>query len=177
MCHREFLLRKRSSQGIINNASPRYDKTRVLMMAAKSYSLVFNGYWREKNIAGIPKASGVYCVYACTYQSETNSLLIRLLVYIGEAGDVNDRIAKHEKWPGWRKHRQQGEELCFNFASVEASERSRVEAALIFHHKPSENSEYKDTFPFDETTISTDGQNSLLDARFTVQKTIPEDQK
>jgi hypothetical protein len=144
------------------------------MMSSKSYYLDFTGYWLEKNIGGIPKASGVYCVYACTYNAETDKVSIRLLVYIGEAQDVNDRIANHEKWPDWRKHRQQGEELCFNFAPAEPSERPRVEAALIFRHKPPENSEHKDSFPFGETTISTTGRNSLVDSKFTVHKTPSE---
>jgi excinuclease UvrABC nuclease subunit len=143
-------------------------------MASNSYSLDFNGYWREENIGGIPKASGVYCVYACTYNAEAKTVSIRLLIYIGEAEDANDRIAKHEKWADWRKHLQRGEQLCFNFAPVESTERQRVEAALIFHYKPPENSEYRDTFPFDETTISTTGRNSFLSGTFTVRKTPSE---
>jgi excinuclease UvrABC nuclease subunit len=138
-------------------------------MASQSYSLKFEGYWSEDILKKIPSKSGVYCVYACQNKPET--VVIRSLIYIGEADDVNDRIAKHEKWPKWRKHLKDGEEACFNFVAVEASDRQRVEAALIFHHKPLENSEYRDTFPFDETTISTDGANKLLDAKFVARRT------
>ncbi len=140
-------------------------------MAAQSFSLTFDGYWREPNISGIPKKSGVYCVYACTHNVQASTVSLRLLIYIGEADDVSDRVANHEKRDRWRRQLKQGEELCFSFASVQASDRQRVEAALIFHHKPPVNDEYKDTFPFDTTTISTTGQNALLSASFTVHRT------
>jgi excinuclease UvrABC nuclease subunit len=144
------------------------------MMPSKSYSLSFDGYWREKNIDGIPEASGVYCVYACTHNAEAKTVSIRLLIYIGEAENVNDRIANHEKRTDWIEHVRKGEVLCFNFAPIESLERPRVEAALIFHHKPPENSEHRDSFSFDETTISTTGKISLLRGKFTVHRTPPE---
>jgi excinuclease UvrABC nuclease subunit len=142
------------------------------LMASKSCSSKFEGYWLEKDIDGMPKASGVYCVYACTYYPPPKDTVSnRKLIYIGEAENVNERIAKHEKWKDWRKHLQKGEVLSFSFTPIESAERERVEAALIFNHKPPENSEYTDTFPFDETTISTSGRNKFLDDKFTVQRT------
>lgn len=95
----------------------------------------------------------------------------RSLIYVGEAQDVNDRIATHEKWPDWRRHLQRGEQACFNFAPVESSDRTRVEAALIFHHKPPLSSDYKTYFPFDDTTISAIGKTKHLDTKFTAQRT------
>ena len=140
-------------------------------MAAKSYSLDFGGYWRETNIGGMPKVSGVYCVYACTYSVSEKTVSIRKLVYIGEAANVNERVAEHEKWEDWRTHLKPGEVLCLSSAPVSSADRERVEAALIFHHKPPENEEFKDSFPFDSTTISTKGRNALLDKGFTVNRT------
>jgi hypothetical protein len=141
------------------------------MMPPQTYSLSFDGYWREENYVGIPKDSGVFCVYACYYHPQEMTESIRSLIYIGEAEDVSDRIATHEKWSDWRRHLQRGEQVCFNFAPVESSDRERVEAALIFHHKPPVNSDYKDSFPFDDTTISTSGKTKHLDTRFTAQRT------
>ena len=140
-------------------------------MPPKSYSANFAGYWAEPNIAGIPSKSGVYCVYACTYDKEANTVSIRKLLYIGESQDVKTEVSNNKKWDDWRKHLNKGEMPCFNFAPFEADDRKRVEAALIFHHKPPENSEYRDTFPFDETTVSTLGKNSELSEKFTVPRT------
>jgi excinuclease UvrABC nuclease subunit len=141
-------------------------------MPSKSYSLNLEGYWLEKDIGRIPNASGTYCVYSCTYNPQPkDTVSIRLLIYVGGAENVNERIARHEKWTDWRKHLQKGEELCFSFARVEPTERERVEAAMTFNHKPPDNSNYKDRFPFDGTTISTSGHSKLLDKEFTVQKT------
>lgn len=137
-------------------------------MAPQPYTLNFNGYWDEGIAKGIPSKSGVYCVYAC---KSNQTVSIRKLLYIGEAEDVNGRIAKHEKWPDWRKHLNKEEQVCFNFAPVESSECERVECAMIFHHKPPENTDCKDAFAYDETTISTSGRNSLLTEEFTVKRT------
>ena len=140
-------------------------------MAEKDYSLDFQGYWLERNGRDVPAASGVYCVYACTYSGTTDKVSLRLLIYIGESGDVRGRILNHEKLSDWRAHLRGGEELCFSFASVGSTDRERVEAALIFHHKPVENIEFKNSFPFDTTNITTSGLNALLAQSFSVRHT------
>ena len=139
-------------------------------MTAKSYSLTYDGYWREVNARGIPAQSGIYSVYACRHNPSAKTVTVRKLVYIGEAQNVRDRISRHEKWPLWRRHLSAGEVLCFNFAPIIGG-RARVEAALIHHHKPPENTEYVDTFPYEETRVSTSGKNKLLASHFTVHRT------
>ncbi|MBA7493792.1 hypothetical protein ES702_04357 [subsurface metagenome] len=140
-------------------------------MAERKFNIEFDGYWREKNKGSVPSRSGVYCVYECTYNADTDKVSIHKLIYIGEAGDVNKRIADHEKWDEWKEYVRSGNELCFSFAYVESSDRDRVEAALIFKHKPPANDEYKDSFPFDKTTISSSGKTVFLNTYFTVERT------
>jgi len=140
-------------------------------MAAKSYSLKFQGYWREEKAGGVPNKSGVYGVYTCTHDKTKGTVTLHKLVYIGQAADCQDRISNHTKKPKWQKHLKKGQELCYSFGSVASADRDRVEAALIFKHKPPENVEYRDTFPFDETTIQTSGRNQFLKPKFTVKRT------
>jgi len=140
-------------------------------MAEQTFKVEFDGYWREPNIGGIPNKSGVYCVYECTYNENNKTVSIHKLIYIGEAGEVKDRIQNHELWSKWKKHVREGNQLCFSFGYVESDNRDRVEAALIFKHKPPENSEYIDSFPFDKTTISLSGRTALLNTNFTVERT------
>ncbi len=139
-------------------------------MAAKTISLTFDGYWREKNIGGIPKESGIYCVYECTHNTQENTVSISKLIYIGEAENVNQRISNHEKWSLWRKHCSSSREICFSFAPVKNPDRQRGEAAMIYKHKPPVNDEYKDKFPFDETTMRLSGKTALLVESFTVYR-------
>lgn len=136
-------------------------------MTAKSYSLVYDGYWREQHVGSIPAKSGVYTVYACAHNIAARTVSLQNLIYIGEAGNVRDRIKGHEKWPDWRRHLLIGQQLCFNFAPI-SIDRERVEAALIHHHKPPENSEYVNYFPYPQTTVQTSGRNTLLSGFFTV---------
>ena len=141
-------------------------------MAAKSYSLDYDGYWRVPNISGLPANSGIYCVYACVHNVSEKTVTLRRLLYIGEAGNVRDRVAKHERWDDWVRELKAGEELCFNAALVSpATDRERAEAAMIHHHKPPCNVEYVNAFPFDTTTVTTRGKNAKLDGYFTVYTT------
>lgn len=139
-------------------------------MTAQSFQLQFDGYWREPNKASIPAASGIYCVYTSTYNTQSNTVTLNKLVYIGESKNVRDRIATHEKWPNWRRHLRRGEQITFNYAPI-ITERERAEAAMINKHKPPENTEYVNDFPYDRTTIKTSGKNALLYKLFTVERT------
>ena len=134
----------------------------------KTISLNFEGYWREINKSFIPEKSGVYCVYACTYNTSENAVSLRQILYIGESENVNNRIANHDRLSDWKKLLYSGETLCYSFAFVTSADRIRAEAALIYRHKPPCNSEYLYSFPYPETVINTDGQNSLLSPNFTV---------
>lgn len=139
-------------------------------MANKTFSVSFEGYWREEDKDSVPAKSGVYCVYECTYNSKSDKVSIHKLIYIGEARDVRDRVKNHEKKPLWKKHVRSGNELCYNFGDVESAYRDRVEAAFIYKHKPPENTEYVDKFPFDDTTIEASGEAQELSTYFTVYR-------
>lgn len=141
-------------------------------MAAKSYALTFDGYWREPNISGLLAKSGIYGVYACTYNAAEKTVSINRLLYIGEAGDVQARVAGHEGLPAWKRQLKQGEVLCVNAALISPeADRQRAEAAMIFKHKPPCNREYVDNFPFDTTTVTTGGKSKLMQLSFTVVRT------
>jgi excinuclease UvrABC nuclease subunit len=139
-------------------------------MAEQSFSLNFKGYWLESHIDSVPIEPGIYCVFACTFNKQTKTVIITKLIYIGEADDVNQRIKNHEKLPSWRKALSFGEELCFSFAHLDSPNRTRAEASLIFKHKPPLNDDYKDSFPFDKTTILITGVSELLVPIFTVER-------
>jgi hypothetical protein len=93
------------------------------------------------------------------------------LIYIGESDNINDRIANHEKYDDWMKHVRKGNTLCFLIGPVSIAYRERVEAAYIFKHKPPENGECIDSFPFDQTTVNSSGITRKLNTSFTVNRT------
>jgi hypothetical protein len=137
-----------------------------------NYALNFDGYWREPNVGGMPSVSGIYGVYACTYNSYGQTVSLERLLYIGEAANVHDRIADHEKWVEWRRQLRSGQVLCLNAALISGqSDRCRAEAAMIFAHKPPCNTECRDSFPFDATGISTTGCNALMKPFHTAYRT------
>ena len=116
-------------------------------MAAKRYALHFDGYWCAGSVSGLLANSGVYCVYAGTHNIQENTVWLRKLLYVGEV-------------------------LCFSAAMIAPkADRQRAEAAMIYKHEPPCNVEYIYSFPYEQTTISTSGQNTLLQAHFTVYTT------
>lgn len=137
----------------------------------KTISLDFDGYWREDNKCYIPAESGIYAVYACTYHKDQKTVSLRELVYIGESSDVNSRISNHERLTDWKRCLRPGETLCYSFAKAEKAERLCAEAALIFHHKPPCNVEYKYSFPFIDSMIMVSGRRAKIDSVFTVYQT------
>lgn len=140
-------------------------------MAAEAYSLEFTGYRLATNSSGLLARSGIYCVYACMYHANNDTVSLNRLLYVGEADDVRDRVLNHEKWPKWWNQIATGEEICFSVALIAgASARQRAEAAMIFKHKPLCNTEYIDAFPFDTTTVTTTGKNALLHSSFIVYR-------
>ena len=138
---------------------------------AKTISLNFDGYWREVKKGGVPARSGIYLVYVCRYNEPQSTVTLDKLIYIGEADDVRDRIANHERWPEWRRHVHKGSQVCFSFAGVTSPDRERAEAALIYCHKPPCNDEYTDSFPFEDTTVESTGRSALLSSAMTVRRT------
>ena len=140
-------------------------------MAAQTYSIEFDGYWREPNKDGIPKKSGIYCVYTCTFDKKEKTVSLNKLVYIGESDNVNSRIADHEKQEDWESHLKDGEQLCYSFGGISGASRVRCEAAMIFKHKPPKNTEYVNSFPFDQTTMKLSGKTAKLTTKFTVNRT------
>lgn len=140
-------------------------------MAAQTFSIEFNGYWREEKKGNVPNKSGIYCVYTCIHNKTEKTVSIQKLVYIGESGDVRGRIANHEHQKDWESHLKSGEELCYSFGPAESSSRERCEAAMIFKHKPPVNTEYVDAFPFDQTTMKLSGKTAKLTENFTVNRT------
>ncbi len=140
-------------------------------MTKLKFDLDFLGYWRYVNRAGIPDKSGVYCVYASTYNPDAKTVDLKRLLYIGESENMRERLENHERLEDWEKLLKPGEIISFSCVKVDAYYCERVEAALIFKHKPPTNVEYVNNFPYDETTISTTGCNALLSPYFTVSRT------
>lgn len=137
----------------------------------KNISIKFDGYWRDINKKFLPSKSGIYCVYACTYNVNAASAIIRELLYVGESEDVRNRISQHEKMRDWRKRLRTNEELLYSFGAIGSNERYQAEAAIINHHKPPCNYEYQFSFPFTTTRMYISGEKAMLEENFIVKDT------
>ena len=130
----------------------------------KTYTLEFLGYFQLSQIKKLANCPGIYGVYVCENGK------IKELIYIGRAKDIGHRFTSgHHDLSDWQDDLVDDEELRFNVASVEGKlDRKRVEAAMIYKHKPDCNDYGKDDFDYPETTIETLGKNSKMRKEFTV---------
>lgn len=144
--------------------------TEEILMKMKTITLDFKGYWIEENKGDINDGSGIYCVYSCEAHLKEKTCDIEELLYIGEASDVRERIKNHDRLDDWRRSLTHGQTLCYSFAQVEAEDRERAEAALIFEKQPPYNREHTKEFIYADTVIETSGCNCFLPEQFMVVK-------
>lgn len=133
-----------------------------------AYGLSLDGYWLARNCGVMPHCAGIYFVYVCRYNSQSNTVILRRLLYIGQACDVHDRLANHEKMNMWHRYCGLGETICFSMAVVPTLRLDVCESALIRRHQPPCNTEYRNYFPHRPTTIRLSGDTALLDTEFRV---------
>ena len=137
----------------------------------ETISLNFKGYRRDVNKGGLEQDAGIYCVYRCTYDSSDSTVILKELLYIGQADNLHDRLADHEKFDSWKRHLNKGEQICYSRAHIgNKALRLRAEAALICHHNPPENTQHSDSFGYPATRILISGECEFLDTDFTIGK-------
>lgn len=138
------------------------------------FNFELKGFKLDANKSNLPKYTGIYFVYRCTYNREKNTVELHELLYIGETNDkqgIKGRINGHEKREEWLEYLEEDETLCYSYVSVE-SQRMRVEAAYIFKHQPPVNEDLKEHFSYPATHIVSTGKVGLIKKDFTVHPTI-----
>ena len=133
------------------------------------YNVTFKGYRRDVNKDGLPSYGGIYMVYCCKYNEIEQTVTLKRLIYIGKALNLHDRICNHNRYEDFNRQLQQGEQLCYSYASVSPNEVDVVENGLIFMQKPNLNDDLKDSFNYPDSEFSIEGACALLRMRdFTI---------
>lgn len=127
----------------------------------KDYKLNFEGYWRDCNKNGLPTYAGIYLVYRCLYNAQTNTVELVDIIYIGQADNIHDRHINHEKYSDFTSLLLEGQELCYSCVPL-TENRDLVENALIFAQKPVLNEQGKYNYNYTEAHISSEGACTCL---------------
>ena len=102
-------------------------------MTSEVENLKWQGPLEDVTLSVIDGVSGIYCVQIC----DINTNSIEATIYIGQAGDMGDRIRKHERRDDWEGSLKNGQKLRYLYIIVETeSERERIEALLINRYTP-----------------------------------------
>ena len=136
------------------------------MIMESMHELDFKGYYSVDDWEK-PEKPGIYCIYRANSDDKPLELL-----YIGESENIKERLSGHEHYDDWEDELLPDENLVFSYAVVDGSakKRQRIEAALIFKHKPVCNTQNVDSFGYETTTIKISGKNALLCTEFTVRQ-------
>lgn len=137
-------------------------------LVVHSYNLKFDGYWREGKESSLPAVSGLYCVYAATYRSSSDTVDLDALLYIGKSINIHERHVDHEAKRYWQSFCKPGQEICYSVAALSKNSLDIAEAAMIFKHKPICNDQLKDSFGYEKTEVITSGCNAKLYTDFVV---------
>lgn len=126
-------------------------------------NLQMDGFWRDCNKRWVPIVAGLYCVYSCTNNPDSGTVLLHRLLYIGQSEDTNRRLAEHERMSDWRSVLEEGQELCYSVAQLDTKQdRDIAEAALVYVANPPFNVALKDSFSESPVTIIVSGAIGLL---------------
>ncbi len=130
------------------------------------------GYWTREQLHDAPDESGIYCVFRAAKDPETDDMDVQELLYVGEHRSARYGLEHHQDHDKWQAFLQPGEELWYAVGLSGHANRERLAAAMINAHKPRFNnaSEYRDHFPFDETTVHIYGKKHKLQSIFTVER-------
>ena len=101
------------------------------------YDIDFHGYKLDKDVDKLPTYSGIYMIYRCTYNAETDKVTLKELFYIGKATNLHDEVNYHKYRKEFLQQAQPGEEICYAYAEVSKVQYDIIENALIFMNKPS----------------------------------------
>lgn len=133
------------------------------------YIITFKGYRRQKSISTLPTFSGIYLVYRCVYNDNSNTVSLRELLYIGQASDINHRINNHEKMDLFKEKLNEGEELAYSYAQISIDKLDIVENAMIYAEHPPLNDKGTDSFNYPASSFTVDGACALVKHRsFTI---------
>ena len=137
-------------------------------MAVQVFTVDIQGFWRDLNRRALPVTPGVYFVYEAAYNQKFDSMILRRLIYIGEADNIKESIINTTKYNSWLNHVRYGNELCYAVAYINATDRSRVKAAFVNKHNPIVQDEKSQVINYEETIIKTNGEEALLSSEFRV---------
>lgn len=129
----------------------------------KKYNIEFKGYWRDCNAKGLPECSGIYIIYTCVYNPDSDKVSLKKLFYIGQSKDINREVNKHKRREEFFKQAKKGEEICYAYAEVPEKDLDIVENALIYTQGPGLNDNLVDNYNHDEAEFHISGKCRLLD--------------
>lgn len=132
------------------------------------------GYWTQEQLREAPDESGIFCVFRAARDPETEQMEIQELLYVGEHRSARYGLEHHADQAKWQAFLQPDEELWYSVGLAGHANRERLAAAMINAHKPRFNnhSQYRDHFPFDETTVHIYGKKDKLQSIFTVERSV-----
>lgn len=118
------------------------------------YFLRFDGYYLSKE--KLPDYGGIYVVYTGIRDVKSKKIFLRKLIYVGEAKNIYERHQNDEKQEEFDAELNEGEFLIYATCK-HATDRVRIQDAIIYRIKPKLNIVAKKSFNHPLTVLSISG--------------------
>lgn len=132
------------------------------MKILPSYKKEYKGYILDRDVDTLPRESGVYMIYRCIFDPETNKVDLKELFYIGKASDLFQEVKYHKRRDEFLAQAKKGEELCYAFALVSKLQYDIIENSLIFMQEPRLNKNLIDSYDHQDAAFHFSGACGLL---------------
>lgn len=108
-----------------------YDMSEEAEMKVGKIPLKMHGWFTETKQPRLPDETGLYLVFGGSPAKEKGYANINHLIYIGQAQDIKDRIADHEKKPKFEDKLAEGESLYYYCVYLKNEDLDESEGAMI----------------------------------------------
>jgi len=144
----------------------------------KKISEDINGYYRKEQL---PNKSGVYFVFAATYNHSDNVIYDARLIYVGESGHMHERHNgtkenphEHEHYQDFLDELEDGESLWYACMLIpNEDDRVWIQDAYIYALQPVINDIGRDNYSHSEgitVSLSTNKNNIGLPSSISIRK-------
>ena len=142
-----------------------------------TFEVDFAGLVKEDNLDKLPEVSGIYNIWEA-FDRGGGDIAFCSLLFVGPSDNIHKAVTSMLPGINWKKQPRGHTSLYITYAEVNATDRTRIAAALIHESTPPLNDEhYKQAFPFDDTTLHLSGHTGLLPTYFTIERKEPMDAK
>lgn len=104
------------------------------------------GFYLDRDKETMPEVAGIYVVYKCDYDSYTDTVEVKEILYIGESQNIRERLnstpdhpSNHELYDDFVNEAGGAGHICYGLipmSDYSEGDRKWIQEAMVFQQKP-----------------------------------------